>query len=475
MAGLYDVKSLTRDEQNALFLAAKNGDARAREKLVMSMHGLVRHLAKTIWRMGGEVLDELVQAGHLGLLEAVERFDPNREVKISSYASFWVLMRMRQAKQRVLGAQSEPARWNPAEDRARKLVAEGMTDPDELSRRSGMTRFGALRLLQMMSGSDVPLDAPRGTDGDVSLHDIFVGVDPETEIVASDEARAARARIQEALALLSPREQEIVRLRWLQPDEDDCQTLADVGQKLGLSRERVRQIEEDLFKKMRSGLGAHRAGKQTPVRERGETRRPVKRRRAAPAAPPPGSITLEVAAARLGISQKAALDLAADGDLPVTSVAGQPVVSVAALAPLLRARGRPQYDLALPEGLAVQIDSSRALTARDVDVLRRRLLWLTDAGDTEAGPPGWIPAGILAARLGVRPRWVAQHASDFPSVRVGRLQLFDPGPCMAARRARGEPTYHVRLGRGATAKLHTSRELTEADVDLVHDALLALV
>lgn len=477
----YDVKALSKEEQNTLFALAKAGDRKARERLVMSMHGLVRHLAKSLWKQGGEVTEELVQAGHIGLLEALDRFEPERDVKISSYASHYMLMRMRQAKQRLLSSQSEPGRWNPAEDRARKIVAKGVHDPEELAAQSGMTPYGAMRFLQMLGGGDVPLDAPRG-EVDGSLHDVLTlgAEDVEERILEEDEAREARERIEAAIRELSPREQEILRKRWLQNDEDDCQTLLLLAGSMQLSRERIRQIEEELFRKLRILLGAERIGKQTPDRERHEARpRPPQQKRRTIADPlaTPGFVPLQAAADRLRVDRSELFRRSTDGSLRTVLRDGRLFLETHVLLDELRAAGLPQYQVEFRRGLVVRLDTRQDLTQDDISTLTRRLLWLVDGEETASVapevPPEYLTADMLASRLGTRPQHLPKHTVGVPHVRVGKTTLYDPRPVFQRRRDEDQPSYHVRLPKRGIVRVWASRELDVEDVEALEDALHA--
>lgn len=475
----FGVAALSKEEQNVLFARAKEGDKRARERLILSMHGLVHHLAKSLWKQGGEVTEELVQAGHIGLLEALDRFDPDRDVKISSYASHYMLMRMRQAKQRLLSSQSEPGRWNPAEDRARKLVQKGVTHPDALAAQSGMTPYGAMRFLQMLGGGDVPIDAPRG-ELDGSLHDVLAsGEDVEESILEEDEARDARERIAAALRELSPREREILQKRWLQSDEDDCQTLLLLAGSMQLSRERIRQIEEELFRKLRILLGAERAGKQTPDRDRHEARpRPPQPKRRVIADPlaSPGFVPLQAAADRLRVDRSVLFLRHTEGTLPTVVRNGRLFLASTVLSAELRRAGLPQYHIELRKDLLVRIDARQDLSRADVSTLVQRLTWLVDGEEAHAvaprAPPGYLTADTLAARLGTRPQHLAKHVVGVPSLRAESTVLYDPRPVFQRRRAEDLPSYHVRVPKRGIVRLWTDRDLDVDDVEALEDAIL---
>jgi len=246
-----------------LVRAAKAGDTAARARLVETFLPLIGSVAR-IYR-GSSRVDrvELLQEGVLGLLRALERFDPDLGVPFWGYAAFWV----RQAMQQLV---SELTRPLVLSDRALRQLArlkeahgdalrEGGREPrrEELIARSGLNADQVDGLLSVER-------APRSTDEPVHAHDGAVGTfgDLLVDPLAEDEYERVldAIEIQQLLALLSAlsdRERDILRARYgLDGDE---QSLREIGDRLGLSAERVRQLESRALGKLAAG-----AARRTP-------------------------------------------------------------------------------------------------------------------------------------------------------------------------------------------------------------------
>lgn len=212
-----DSKILTAAEELALHARWRAGDARAADRLIVSNQRLVHKIARRYMRSAS--LDDLVQEGNVGLMLALEKFDPTRGIRFMSYAAWWVRALMQEFARRAPSVVRMPAK---AEGRYRPYAAHdaSLDEPayagDEHSRLDGLA-----------------------ADGDGA----------EASGVSADEARAVRA----ALWVLSRREREVIRRRHL---SDDKETLKQIGEDHGLSRERVRQLEERALAKLRARLAA---------------------------------------------------------------------------------------------------------------------------------------------------------------------------------------------------------------------------
>jgi RNA polymerase primary sigma factor len=227
---------------------------RARDELVRGHLRLVVSIAKKYRRYSSLDLLDLIQEGNMGLMHAVEKFDYRRGVKVSTYAVWWI----RQSIARAIADQGRTIRIpvhmtevasKVVRERRRLFQKEGRDPrPDEIAARSGVP---LARVEQVLSMAQQPtsLDLPVGEDGDATLGDLIAApdaVDPH----AVAEASALQRTLAEALAELTPREQHILRMRFGIGGAAD-HTLAEVGEELGVTRERIRQIEAKALEKLR--------------------------------------------------------------------------------------------------------------------------------------------------------------------------------------------------------------------------------
>ncbi len=232
------------DEAERAVRLAKREMAEANLRLVIS-------IAKR-YRQSGVSLLDLVQEGNLGLLKAIDRFQYRRGFKFSTYATWWI----RQAITRAIADRGRTIRMpvhvverlNKISKAQRVLVAQLGRDPspEELARR---TRIPAKKVRFILDAARQPtsLESPIGESA--VLADVLADpavASPVVDLLAEDLS----TQVGQALGRLNPREQEIVRLRF-GIGSDESQTLEAVGQRLGLTRERIRQLEVQALRKLR--------------------------------------------------------------------------------------------------------------------------------------------------------------------------------------------------------------------------------
>jgi RNA polymerase sigma-32 factor len=246
---------LDADTERALAREAQRGCRRSRDLLVMSHARLALAAARSHGR-DAIAQEDLVAQGMLGLAEAAMRFDPDRDVRFSAYAAWWVRALLRQHSieaRRTTGAPSTRA--------ARRLIAHMRT----VERSIAQSKGEAATREEVAAAMGVAVEEVERVDAWMRERDVSLGLGegeldvvaptstPEEE-VAEREVRSQReARVRRALATLDAREREIVRRRLLADDEE---TLAAVGARLGLSRERVRQLEARACAKLRAAIAA---------------------------------------------------------------------------------------------------------------------------------------------------------------------------------------------------------------------------
>jgi len=218
-------RALSREEQSALAVAAQQGDKRARETLIRHNDGFVRQVARAVNRFGRADMEDILQACRIGLNKAIDTFDASRGVHLLSHA----VWRMKAEAKLELGRSLSALSLPPA---VAVEVFFGRPRP------MPATRLAAARRAVTEAA---PLDAPMNEDGKPFVSLLADDRPDSAELL--DEARngshLART-VERALLQLSPREQYILERRRLNEDDD---TLNTIGAELGLSRERIRQIE----------------------------------------------------------------------------------------------------------------------------------------------------------------------------------------------------------------------------------------
>ncbi|GJL48884.1 MAG: RNA polymerase sigma factor SigA [Nitrospirales bacterium] len=225
---------------------------RAKDELVQRNLRLVIDIAKRYLNRGLGFLD-LVQEGNIGLMKAAERFDFQRGFKFSTYATWWV----RQGITRAVADQSRtirvPVHTTEASNRiartAQKLAQQFDREPsyEELGRELGLSQERVKETLQAFQ-EPISLDATP-TDGDGMLGDLIPDLDVVSPDVEIDKKRTTE-HLERILQILSPREQQVVRLRF-GIGQDEPWTLEQVGRSLSVTRERIRQIEGVALKKLK--------------------------------------------------------------------------------------------------------------------------------------------------------------------------------------------------------------------------------
>ncbi len=234
---------LTAAQEVALAKAIERGDSVAKQRMIQSNLRLVVSIAKNYRNQGLPFLD-LIQEGTLGLIRAVEKFDWRRGFKFSTYATWWI----RQAVARALADKARMIRM-PVHivERVHKLNRAERHLWAELGREPTLDEVAVEANLPLEQARDVravpratSLDAPVGEDDDAVVGDFVSGDEPLPEELVENTLRAEI--IASALRSLPERHRDVIILRY-GLDESDPRTLGEIGRRLGITRERVRQIE----------------------------------------------------------------------------------------------------------------------------------------------------------------------------------------------------------------------------------------
>ena len=245
---------LEEAEERELGKRIAAGDESARERLAEGNLRLVVSLAKHYVGRGVQLLD-LIQEGNMGLMHAAEKYDYTKENRFSTYASWWI----KEAMQRAIDQQSRGIRvpvhvaenMKRVQKAAKELQQELGRDaaPEEIAKKLGnLTEEDVKNILTYLQ-NPVSLETPVGEDGENSLGDM---VEDKREATPEEAMNVLveQEEVKELLEQLSDREQQVIRLRYGLGNEK-THTLEEIGDILGVTRERVRQIEARAMEKLR--------------------------------------------------------------------------------------------------------------------------------------------------------------------------------------------------------------------------------
>ena len=255
---------LTREREQDLARRWRGaGDEAALHELVLAYMRLVISTA-TRFRNYGLPMSDLVQEGAVGLMQAAARFEPEREVRFSTYAAWWIRSAMQDyilrnwsvvrtgttAAQKALffnlrrlRAKIDDGSGGPLDDAGRALIARELA-----------VNVGDVEAMEMrLSGGDQSLNATISPTGEDEWQDFLADErpTPEETVMFARDSRTRSIWLAQALGELSDREQTIIKERRLR---DEARTLEDLGRDLGISKERVRQIEHRALEKLKSSL-----------------------------------------------------------------------------------------------------------------------------------------------------------------------------------------------------------------------------
>jgi RNA polymerase sigma-32 factor len=251
-------KLLTREQERDLGTRVKEQDDKeAAYVLVTANLRLVVKIALEFQRVWMQNLLDLIQEGNIGLMQAVKKFDPFKNVKFSYYASFWIkayILKFIMDNWRLVKigtTQGQRKLFFKLKKEKQRLIEQGFDPkPKLLSERLGVSEREIVDMDQRLDSWDVSLDAPLKNDSETERIE-FLSTDSESveEQVSKKEIELLlHNKITEFRKKMSPREIEIFELRIF---SDNPVTLQEIGDRYGISRERVRQIEKNIIRKMR--------------------------------------------------------------------------------------------------------------------------------------------------------------------------------------------------------------------------------
>ena len=256
MREIGEVPLLTIQEEIQLAKRIQKGDAAAREHMIRANLRLVVKIARGYENYGLPLLD-LISEGNIGLMKAVERFDPTKGAKLSTYAAWWI----KQSIKRALADQGKTIRLpvhvvdklfhiRKCETQLVELLGREPTD-QEIAEEIGM-KTEQVRDYRKASISPTSLDAKLGDDDTNRFADIVA--DPNATAPFQQSVNDSDSAILgEVIGTLSPREQTILQLRFGLTGQDE-KTLEEVGLQFGVTRERIRQIQDEALRKLKKRI-----------------------------------------------------------------------------------------------------------------------------------------------------------------------------------------------------------------------------
>jgi len=250
---MHTVPKLDREEERALARRWKDGDKQAGEKIVEACLPFVIAVALE-YRRWGVPIEDVIQQGNLGLLRAASKFDFDKDCRLATYAVYWIRAEIREYVVRA----HRVVRLGTTKGERRALRAYRTTkesDPDKLAQISGLAPERVALLLPLFQAREASLDA-HAPDAPPAVDRVVADVPSPEDQAGSNELRErASGAVAAALRELNERERMIVRERMM---NDDPLTLQELGERLGVSKERVRQLEERARGKLRSSLEGFR-------------------------------------------------------------------------------------------------------------------------------------------------------------------------------------------------------------------------
>ena len=259
MRQLSNYPAVSAEEQFALAKRFQNqGDQEAACMLISSNLRLVVKIAMKLKRKWMNNNLDLIQEGNVGLMKATKKYDPDKGIKFSYYASFWIkayILKFIMDNWRMVKIGSSQAQrnlfYNLGKEKQRLESLGISSDSETISRNLGVSKADVVEMGQTLGQHDLSLEMPYNDVSDITPKDTLPadGDGIENMVLQKETANILRKKVQEMLPTLNNRERDIINLRLM---ADTPLTLGKIGEKYNITRERVRQIESKLLGKIKS-------------------------------------------------------------------------------------------------------------------------------------------------------------------------------------------------------------------------------
>jgi RNA polymerase sigma-32 factor len=261
---VHQIPVLTLDEEQAL-ARRYNGedDLDAAKRLVMSHLRFVVHVARG-YNGYGLQLSDLIQEGNIGLMKAVKRFDPDMGVRLVSFAVHWIRAEMHEFILRnwrivkIATTKAQRKLFFNLRKSKKRLGWMNSKEVQAVAKDLGVPVADVLEMESRLSGHDMAFDAPTDSDDDAKPSPVAYlvdhGADPYNTLETDDQEESDLDALKQGLAKLDARSRDIIQRRWLR--DENKTTLQELADEYGVSAERIRQIEVNAMKKMRTLFAA---------------------------------------------------------------------------------------------------------------------------------------------------------------------------------------------------------------------------
>ena len=265
ISAIGDIPTLTVEEEQALaYRLIEHGDLNAAQTLVLSHLKFVVHIAKNYSGYGLPLVD-LIQEGNVGLMKAVKRFDPSYNVRLISFAVYWIKSEIHEFVIRnwriVKVATTKAQRKLFFNLRSSKESLEWLTDDEaaDIAKELNVSKAEVKRMEMRLFSNDLAFDLPVGStadDGDFSPSDWLSSnaLDPSQAVEKEDYQMHNNEKLNNAIESLDPRSKDIILQRWMRDEDEVRPTLTELADKYSVSAERIRQIENQAMSKIKDLL-----------------------------------------------------------------------------------------------------------------------------------------------------------------------------------------------------------------------------